>query len=99
MFQRVPEKKVVLFFTGAAFRSATERSKLLIIKKKEEEEVIIWNRNSVSCSMFQRIGNRGYGLPESFGLQICAVPSTVSNFVLVSPSGKRGTLEQTVFFF
>ena len=63
MFQRVPEKKVVLFFTGAAFHSAIERSKLLIIKKREEEEVIIWNRNNISCSMFQRIGNRGYNLP------------------------------------
>ena len=74
VFQRVPQKKVVLFFTGAAFRSASKSSKLLIIKKKEEEEVILWNRNNISCSMFHSFGNRGYGLPESFGLQICAVP-------------------------
>ena len=44
MFQRVPQKKVVLFFTGATFRSVSECSKLLIIKKKKEEEVILWNR-------------------------------------------------------
>jgi len=44
VFQRVPQKKVVLFFTGATFRSVSECSKLLIIKKKKEEEVILWNR-------------------------------------------------------
>jgi hypothetical protein len=49
--------------------------------------------------MFHRFGKYIYGVCERCGLQICAVPQTVSNFVRAYALGNRGTLEQTVFLF